>query len=89
MNGNNQAGESKNNNRDGAGQGVGGDNDEESMSMMHNAVGEHYGEDAFEKVRCACVFYILQIEQKFTSKQLYEKKYVWVNLAARRYVNLT
>jgi hypothetical protein len=31
----------------------------------------------------ACVFEILQIEQKFTSKLLYEKKFVWVNLSAR------
>ncbi len=58
------------------------DNDA-AQSMMHAAVGEHYGEDAFDKLRCKVVFDILEVEQKFTSKMLYEKKYIWVNLAGR------
>jgi len=51
--------------------------------MMHTAVGEHYGEDAFDLNRCKCVFELVEVQQKFTSKALYEKKFIWVTLSAR------
>ena len=58
-------------------------NEDEATSLMHTAVGEHFGEEAFDKVRTKCVFDIIELEQKFTSKQLYEKKFVWVQLGSR------
>ena len=57
--------------------------EDEAASLMHNAVGEHFGEDAFDKEKCKCVFDIIEVEQKFTSKQLYEKKFIWVQLGSR------